>query len=418
MESETSVMNLFLSAIKSPAVIVGALGYFVDIYDLVLFSIVRTKSLLGIGLTEEQTLESGVLLINFQMAGMLLGGLLWGILGDKKGRVSVLYGSIFLYSTANLLNAFVTNVEQYAALRFLAGIGLAGELGAAITLVSEVLTKEARGYGTTIVASVGVCGAMLAAVVGERLGWQMAYALGGILGFCLLIARIKTVDSGMFAKAKSTVGIRHGDFQMLFSPPARLVRYLACIAIGVPIWFTIGILITFAPELSRAMGLGHLEITGGHAIFYCYLGLAVGDLSSGLLSQWRKSRIRVTRDFLLLTGVGIFLYTFLSKAFPSAWVFYGVCGFLGVATGYWAMLVTISAEQFGTNLRATVATTVPNFVRGSVVPLTLSFLYLSKTFGLVTAAVSVGFLTIALALFSLRFLRETYGVDLDYYETS
>lgn len=398
--------------ILNSAVVVGALGYFVDIYDLVLFSIVRVASLKSMGVAEDKLLDVGVYLINMQMIGMLVGGLIWGVLGDKKGRISVLFGSIFLYSVANIANAFVTDVNTYAILRFIAGIGLAGELGAAITLVSEVMSKETRGYGTTVVAAVGICGAVAAALVGDSFSWQTAYLIGGGLGILLLITRIRIHESGMFSTTKKS-NVRKGDLLMLFETRERIFRYIRCILIGIPIWFVIGILITFSPELSRELGTTG-PVSAGQSILFCYIGLALGDVGSGLISQYFKNRRRIVAGFLAVTGIFILVYAFARGLSPE--MFYGVCFFLGIGTGYWAMFVTIASEQFGTNLRATVTTTVPNFVRGSVVPLTLAFRSLAPTTGLISGALIVGTICMASAFLALIGIQETFGKDLNFLE--
>lgn len=389
----------------------GALGYFVDIYDLLLFSIVRIPSLQGIGVAPADLLGTGVLLLNAQMAGLLVGGLLWGVLGDKRGRVSVLFGSIALYSVANLANAFVTDVGTYAALRFLAGVGLAGELGAAITLVSEVMTKEHRGYGTAIVAGVGILGAVAAGAVGAVLPWQQAYLVGGVLGLGLLVLRYKLRESGMYASTARAEDVRRGDLRLLFGSRRRAMTYARCILIGVPLWFVIGILITFSPELSRDLGVTG-PIAAGTAVAVSYAGLSLGDVGSGFLSQRVRSRWWVLLGFTALMAALVFAYFLARGVSPGA--FYALCFALGVGAGYWAVFVTNAAEQFGTNLRATVATTVPNFVRGSVVPLTLAFQALAASLGLARAALAVGAATFLLALWALRGLDETYGKDLDY----
>ena len=398
-------------------VVVGALGYFVDIYDLVLFSIVRVQSLKALGIEGDELLHQGVRLINMQMGGMLVGGLFWGILGDKKGRISVLFGSIFLYSAANIANAFVTTVDQYAWLRFIAGVGLAGELGAAITLVSETLSKENRGYGTTLIASVGICGAILAGVIGEYLDWKIAYIIGGVLGLALLLLRIKMSESHMFSGLSDKQEIKRGDIKMLFTKRERLIKFCLCILIGVPVWFVIGILVTFSPELSRQLNVSG-TITGGWAILCTYAGLAIGDLSSGLLSQWVGSRRRIVGLYLMITGFLIAVYGQLDGVTP--FTFYSICFLLGVGTGYWALFVTIAAEQFGTNLRSTIATSAPNFVRGSVVPLTESFRAIASlslfSGGLIRSAMIVGFASVVIALLALWKMPETYGKDLDYFE--
>lgn len=393
-------------------VVVSALGYFVDIYDLLLFGIVRVASLKSLNVAESELLSKGVFLINAQMLGMLLGGILWGIVGDKKGRLSVLFGSIFLYSAANIANAFVNSVEAYAVLRFLAGVGLAGELGAAITLVSETMSKETRGYGTAIVASVGILGAVAAALVGDLFTWQTAYIIGGLMGLCLLVLRISMFESGMFQTLRKS-HVPKGDLRMLLWPLPRLMRYLRCILIGIPVWFVVGILMIFSPELSKALGVIG-PVAAGKSIMYGYAGLAVGDFVSGFMSQWLKSRKKVVALFLLITTILIFAYIFAPTISNST--FYGLCVFLGFGVGYWAVFVTIAAEQFGTNLRATATTTTPNFVRGSAVLVTSAFQALSPSLGLLNSALWVGLGTLAIAGVALYFMDESFGKDLDYHE--
>lgn len=394
------------------SIIVAALGYFVDIYDLILFSIVRIKSLKSIGVGEADLLSTGVLLLNMQMAGMLLGGILWGILGDKKGRLSVLFGSIFMYSAANIANGFVQSVEMYAALRFIAGIGLAGELGAGITLVSEVMPKETRGYGTMIVATIGILGAIVAALVGDFFDWRTAYFVGGGLGVLLLFLRISVYESGMFSDIKHK-HVKRGSFSTIFKSLPSALKYLACILIGVPIWYVIGILITFSPEFGKALGL--LEIPDpGKAVMFAYIGLALGDFTSGFLAQFYRSRKKIALTFILFTAV--FITVYLLNHGAALGIFYATCLGLGFGAGYWAVFVTIASEQFGTNIRSTVTTTVPNFVRGAVVPLTFSFQQLKPHFGIIGSAASVGAVCVLIALVSLGFLHETHGKDLNYCE--
>jgi predicted MFS family arabinose efflux permease len=390
----------------------AALGYFVDIYDLVLFSIVRVKSLESLGVPHAELLDRGVLLLNVQMGGMLVGGVLWGTLGDRRGRMSVLFGSIFLYSMANLLNGFVQGMNGYLALRLLAGIGLAGELGAGITLLSEIMGREARGYGAALVAMIGVLGGAFAAVVGEAFAWRTAYFIGGGLGLALLLLRIGVRESGMFESAKKQ-GVRRGDVLMLFSCPRRAKRFFTLVLLGVPIWYVSGILLTFAPEIGSALGMS-APPDAGRAILCSYLGVAFGDLASGTLSQIWKSRRRAVFAFLALTVLTTAAYFLLGPR--SRAVFYGVCVALGVSTGYWALFVTMASEQFGTNLRATATTCAPNFVRGSVVPLTLTFQLLRGSLGVALAAITVGVVALVFAAIAASGLEETYGRDLDFVE--
>lgn len=395
-------------------IIVAALGYFVDIYDLILFSVIRIKSLKGLGVAEGDLLDVGTMLINSQMFGMLIGGILWGVLGDKKGRLSVLFGSILLYSAANLANGFATTVEQYAIIRFIAGIGLAGELGAGITLVTETMSKENRGYGTMIVAGVGLMGAVAAAIVGENYAWETSYIIGGIMGLLLLGMRVGLAESGMFKNLKND-GVSRGNIFMLFSDGKRFKKYLSCILIGIPLWFVVGVLVTFSPEFGKELNATE-PLSAGTGIMYCYIGIAIGDIVAGFLSQMWRSRKKVMLVFLLLTGLSIVVY--LNAEGMNSQQFIWLVLFLGFSSGYWATFVTIASEQFGTNLRATVTTTVPNFVRGSLVLATLSFTALKGSLGIINSALVVGFVSLAIALIALYQLKETFGKDLDYLEIS
>lgn len=394
-------------------VLVAALGYFVDIYDLILFSIVRVASLKSLGVPDGEMLDTGVLLLNMQMGGMLLGGILWGVLGDKRGRISVLFGSIFLYSIANILNGFVTGIEQYTVLRFIAGIGLAGELGAGITLVSEVMPKTKRGYGTMVVASIGVMGAVAAALIVELTEWRTSYFIGGGMGLAILILRFGVYESGMYNSIKEAKHVGKGEFIKLFTDKGRFLKYIYCILIGLPLWFVVGILITFSPEFGKAFGITE-PISAGKSIMFCYIGLVFGDIFSGTLSQILKSRKKVLYIFLAATLACICVYLFLNST--STFYFYSVCILMGIAVGYWVIFVTNSSEQFGTNLRSTVTTTVPNFIRGSVIPLTLLFQALKPLMGIKYAAFAIGIVTIFIAIWATSKLEETYGKDLDYTE--
>ena len=414
-----SAVPIPLSSFRSvlvPAVIVGALGYFVDIYDLILFSIVRVPSLKDLGLTGTELTDKGLFLINMQMVGMLLGGILWGVLGDRRGRVVLLFGSICLYSIANIANGLVQSVEAYAVWRFIAGVGLAGELGGSITLVAEVLSKESRGYGTMVVSTVGVFGAVVAALIAARFHWRTCYFIGGGLGFALLLLRFGVLESGMFRKVQAGPGdgLARGDFFSLFTNGRRFLKYLCCILIGLPTWYVVGVLVTFSPEFARALQVTG-EIDAGTAVMLCYLGLTAGDLLSGSSSQWFRSRRKIVAAFLIAALVCVGVYFRAAGASPRG--FYTIIFFLGLTMGYWAVFVTIGAEQFGTNLRATVATTVPNFARGSLPLITISFAAAKGTsLGLLGGGLLVGVICLGIALVALTGLEETYGKDLDFVE--
>lgn len=410
MENET------ISAKAKMLIAVAALGYFVDVYDLILFSVVRNPSLMSLGLKGDDLLNQGLNLMNVQMGGMLLGGILWGIYGDKKGRKSVLFGSILLYSAANALNGLVTDLNTYAFLRFIAGIGLAGELGAGITLVNETLPPSKRGIGTLIIAGVGAAGAVFAPIIAglspDPEWWRSCYFIGGGMGLALLLLRLGTFESSMYTEMDDKV--ERGNFFQLFSNGATFKKYLYCILMGLPIWYIIGILVFSAPEISKLIGIDG-KISGGDAIMFCYLGLALGDFASGALSQWLKSRGKAVLTYLFI-AVGICVYYLFGMSNITTTHAYVMITLLGFFGGYWAVFLTFSSEQFGTNVRMTVTTTVPNFVRGALIPISLLFKFLIPSVGLIHAAAYVGVLCFTLAIYSVIQLKETFGKSLDYTE--
>jgi MFS transporter, putative metabolite:H+ symporter len=399
----------------SLAVLVGALGYFVDIYDLILFSMVRTRSLADLGLDPDQVRDQGIFLLNMQLGGLLIGGIVWGVIGDKRGRLSVLFGSITMYSVANIANGFVHGVDSYAVCRLIAGIGLAGELGAGVTLVSELMSKQKRGLGAMIVAAPGITGGLLAGWIGGAFGaglpWRTAYFIGGGLGIALLVLRIGVAESGMFRTTLSKA-VERGNFFKLFARK-RVGQYLAIIAVGVPIWYAIGVLYTFSNNLGTELGLAEPPNVA-RVLFFDYGGATIGGILSGLLSQRLQSRRRAMAIFLGLLAASVAAY-FLVGGLSST-LFYALCGLGGIATGYWVVFMSTAAELFGTNLRATVAITVPNFVRGSAVLATFGFKYLTPPLGLVGAALAVGVVAFAIGVIGLVSVRETFHADLDFHE--
>ncbi len=408
-----------IAALLHPAVIVGALGYFVDIYDLVLFGVVRVSSLKDLGLSGDRLAIDGAWLINWQMGGMLLGGLLWGLLGDRFGRLKVLFGSIVLYSLANIANAFVHDLTTYTVCRFIAGIGLAGELGGSITLVAEILPRGLRGYGTMMVSAVGVLGAVVAGLAAIYYPvWRHLYIAGGFLGFLLLFLRVLVRESGMY---QNMAGIHPPTFASqlgLLAAPHRLGRYLCCILIGLPCWYVIGLLVVFSPEFGKAMD-ATAPIVAGTALAWTYGGICVGDLASNLLCQVAKARKSILLGFIIAALV--LSATFLLLRQPTPFLLYAVVFILGISVGYWSIFVTIAAEHFGTNMRATVATTVPNFTRGAVIPITSLFLLFKGNpqvpwLSSISSALLVGGICFALAFIGIFGLRETFQDDLDYLE--
>ena len=429
IENHTQHSNRKIMAI----VVVAALGYFVDIYDLVLFGVIKAESLkeIMIGTSPALQAATGKFLFNMQMIGMLIGGVIWGVLGDKRGRLQVLFGSILLYSLANIANAFVSDISTYAVIRIIAGIGLAGELGAGITLVSEMMSKEKRGYGTMIIVTFGALGAVFASLVGSKgdyfsqiifnltnfqlASWQVAYIIGGLMGFTLLFLRIGTIEPHYFKAIKSKNEIKKGSFKLIFSSKPNRIKYLHCILIGIPIWFIIGLIIMNSKDdFGPWVGLKNIE--NGTAVMYAYIGLSFGDLISGLLSQVLKSRKKVVFLYLCFTAILTLVFLFFGKGM-TATTYYFFCFLLGTGTGYWAIFVTIAAEQFGTNIRSTAANTIPNFVRGSVNVIMLLFsLLLASQLSVGISAFFIGAFFIGLAFYSLSQLKETFGKELDYIE--
>lgn len=409
MESGTLEKPTLLNRV----VVVSALGYFVDIYDLILFSIVRKKSLVDIGIAESDILSVGFRLIDLQMIGMLVGGVIWGVLGDKRGRVSVLYGSILLYSLANLANAFVYDATTYGVLRFIAGVGLAGELGAAITLVSEVLGKELRSAAAGVVAGFGLLGSVAAGIIGEYLSWRWAYGIGGVLGLLLLFVRMQTGESKIFAKIVASGQSSRGSFFSFFTDRDLFKRYVSCIGLGIPVWLVVGIFATLAPDLAKARGI-EFPVHASTAVMLVYIGLAIGDLTSGALTHYAGSRKKVIGGFMLAALVLSVMH--LTVGAYSQFLFYATLTLLGVAIGYWALFVLTTAENFGTNLRATATTTVPNFVRGSLVPLNFIVSTFAASGQIMKGAWLAFVVAFACSFAALFALRETHGADLDFVE--
>ena len=397
-------------------VLVAALGYFVDVYDLLLFTIVRQPSVLAVGSTLDTIIVDSAHIINWQMSGLLIGGILWGIIGDKKGRLKVLFGSILLYSVANILTSFVQNVDQYAYCRFIGGIGLAGELGAGITLVSEMLPKNKRGLGTSMVAGIGLFGAVFAYFTFQYTkDWRLCYQIGGGLGVFLLILRVRVAESFMFESAKLE-NIQKGNFLMFFNNRKRFSKYIKAILIGLPTWFVIGVLVNYSNKFATA-NYGENLIDSGRSVMFAYIGIATGDLVIGYVSQYFKSRKKALLVFYILNTLGMVL--FFSALNNSDDRMYAICGFLGFSTGYWAIFNQMAAEQFGTNLRATAATTIPNMVRGALPLINLLFLdILQKSLGwtIIQSGILTGVIVMSITLIAFVFTEETFHKDLDYLE--
>jgi MFS family permease len=402
--------------ILSLPVFVAALGYFVDVYDLLLFTIVRQPSVMAVGSTDETIIVDSAHIINWQMSGLLIGGILWGVIGDKKGRLKVLFGSILLYSVANILTSFVQNVDQYAYCRFIGGIGLAGELGAGITLVSEMLPKNKRGIGTSMVAGIGLSGAVFAYFTFQYTkDWRLCYQIGGVLGLFLLILRIRVSESFMFESAK-VANVVKGNFLQFFNNKKRLSKYIKAILIGLPTWFVIGVLVNYSNKFATGL-YGDNLIDSGRSVMFAYVGIAIGDLVIGYVSQYFKSRKKALLIFYSLNTLAMIL--FFSALNSNDDRMYAICGLLGFSTGYWAIFNTMAAEQFGTNLRATAATTIPNMVRGALPLINFLFLdILQKQLGwtIIQSGILTGAIVMTVTMIAFVYTEETYHKDLDYLE--
>ncbi|MET0394430.1 MAG: MFS transporter [Chitinophagaceae bacterium] len=405
------------NSILSLPVIVGALGFFVDIYDLLLFSVVRKKSFAELGVAPDRMKDIGENIISWQMIGLVVGGILWGILGDKKGRKSVLFGSILLYSAATIANGFVKDIDQYTWLRFIAGLGIAGELGASITLTSETLPKEKRGIAATIIATSGVLGMIAAYFVYDLSGenWRLCYFIGGGMGIALLFLRVGVLESRMYDSVKHA-NVQMGDFLMMFNNRERFVRYMRAIFIGLPVWYVIGVLISFSDEFAR-----EFKITGfdqPKALMLQYAALAFGDLGAGIFSNVIRSRKKTLLIYYGILAVFIVLF-FALRGGGSATNMYLLCMGLGFGSGISVIYITMSAEQFGTNLRATAAISIPNLVRGFLPLILLLFQFLrSKTVlnDYVTAAWITGAVVVVIGFVSVLYTKETFGKEMDFVE--
>ena len=398
--------------IFSLPVVVGALGFFVDVYDLLLFGIIRKPSLQALGLDQDQLLSQGENILSIQMTGLLVGGILWGVLGDRKGRLSVLFGSILLYSLANIVNGFVQTIPQYIALRFIAGIGLAGELGAGITLASELLPKEKRGIAASMIAGFGIFGAVTAFFVSQVFDWRACYFIGGGMGLLLLILRISVSESQIFSNIKSEP-VKRGNFFMLFANKDRARRYIFCILIGTPAWYVIGVLVTFSDKFGEAFGIKGID--PGKSIMFLYLAIAFGDITVGWLSNWLRSRKKALFIFFGITCLFILLFFLQNHGTPTTMYF--ICAGLGYGTGFTVVYITMSAEQFGTNLRATAAVSIPNMVRGMLPLIILLFKGLrSWTGSYVTGGWITGIILMTISIFAAFQIRESFGKDLNFLE--
>jgi len=400
------------NSIFNITVLVAALGYFVDIYDLLLFNIVRVDSLKDLGLDKAMIKSEGEFIISIQMVGLLIGGIIWGVMGDKKGRLSVLFGSIILYSVANILNGFVQTTNQYALVRFVAGVGLAGELGAGITLVTELISKEKRGMSTSLVAGLGLTGAVAAYFISLNFNWRICYFIGGGLGFCLLLLRISVFESGMFNQVKLQQ-VSRGNFFMFFTNRQRFKKYMLAILIGLPTWYVIGILIAFSNNFASELGITE-EVLPKKSTMLAYVSISAADLLVGFVSQWLRSRKKALYIFYIFTAIAIIFY--FTQNNGTAAGMYVICAALGFATGFWAIFVTMAAEQFGTNLRATAATTVPNMVRGALPLMLLLFNGLQNVTDYVTAGWITGIIIMVISGTAVYFTEETFGKDLNYVE--
>lgn len=396
--------------VLNATVIVTALGYFIDLFDYYVFLVTRQKVLTDFGFSGSQLMETGLYMVNLQFAGLLVGGVIFGVLGDKIGRKQSLLGSILLYSIATLASGMTHNIDVFAALRFIAGIGIAGEVGVGVTMVSETMDKNRRGLGVTAFIGVGLLGVVAAALMSELLHWRTCYIIGGLAGLLLLVTRIWVMEPQMFTDLNKSV--KRGSFRVLFASPDGVRRYVLCILLAVPVFFGVSIIATLSPELSIALGASP-PASVSTTMIIAYTMMVIGEIVIGLLSQRLKSRKKVIALFLVL--MAITLGVGFHNGALDATGYYILAGVVGFFMGYWVNFIALSAEQFGTNVRSLAANTIPNFTRGTTIAINMAFLAL-KDDGVVYAASIVGFTVIVIALLALWKLPETFGKDLDYTE--
>jgi MFS family permease len=393
-------------------IIVSALGFFVDLYDIMALAAIGENSLKDIGVSENAIKGNLNYLQSMQMFGMLIGGFLWGIVGDKYGRLKVLFGSIILYSAFTLLNAFVTNTGQYVACRFLAGLGLAGELGAGITLVSEQMKKEKRGLGPAIIAGFGVLGAIVAVIVGKNYDWKTVYIVGGVLGFLLLILRFGVVESGLFKMAKLAKASK-GNFLIILRNKNYLKKFICILLVGIPGWFVNGVMMQFSNYISKSMGMDPIPDKGKVIIFF-FVALSLGDVLGGLVSQWLKSRKKSI--YIFLFAHLLMLLLFFTVARTSVQLYYAIFAGLGLTVGFVIQLFTLAAENFGTNIRTLVTSSGLNLVRGWVIPLGALFAWMNGPLHIIEwkSVAIIAFSVALVSLLALTQLDETFHNDLEF----
>jgi MFS family permease len=391
---------------------VAALGYFVDLYDMLIFSSERVEALGSIGVAKQKMGEVGLMLQNYQMLGLVIGGFLFGILADKFGRLRVLFASILLYSVANIGNAFVTNVPAFAVARLIAGIGLAGELGVALSWISESLKPQQRTIATTIVSAFGLLGGVVAAIMATHFHWQTSYMIGGIMGLVLLAFRVSLNESKLFEQTRQSSAKKGNLFQLL-SNKKQLKKFVLCVLSGAPAFVLLSIYVTLAPEFGAAFGITE-QISVAHGIMVFLIVFAMSDVACGLLSKIMRKRKTPLLIFACLQILSIGYYLLVPPQTVEA--FYFRCMLLGFSAGYWGILITNSLEQFGTNIRATVATSTPSLIRGMTIPASIFFTVVSKQTSLVTAGAIVGFSLVAISIVSILLLDDKFENDLNFME--
>jgi hypothetical protein len=247
----------------------------------------------------------------------------------------------------------------------------------------------------------------------ELFDWRTCYYIGGALGLTLLLLRMQVKESVLFKQVKQA-GVKRGDFLMFFNNKERALLYLRCIMIGIPAWYIIGVLVTFSDQFGKEFGIEGID--PGKAIMYQYMAIAFGDLTAGLLSKLLNSRKKALFVFYGITTLFLGLY-FGLRGGGSAQNMYWLCAGLGFGTGFSVIYITMSAEQFGTNLRATAAVTIPNMVRGALPLIIILFKGMRNWTGsYVTGAVLTGALLMLIAVYAAIGIRETYNKELDFVE--
>jgi MFS transporter, putative metabolite:H+ symporter len=381
-------------------------GYFIDIFDLVLFSTLRISSFEELKITDPTYWT--VVFFNLQMTGILVGGIFWGKMADIKGRSWSFMGTILVFSIANIINGLTSSLTVYGICRFIAGFGLAGEMGSGIALICEKVPDEKRSLYLGFVSSLGCIGAVLSGWLGDIVYWRYLFIGSGFAGILLTLLRKNLLEPDLFRKT-ATLNIPRGQWKTLFQSPPDLIRFILLIFLGIPMWYIIGILWSFSTEMTSTIGLN--IFTSGQAILWGYVGVWMGDMLMPFVSQFLKSRIFTIQICLIMMLLGvIYLFQFQPHSLLS---FQLTHIFLGFTIGYWAVYATLCGESFGTNIRALTSTSLPSLIRFSSIPMMIIYQY-GRDENELNIALGMGLTVLCISMITTYFIKDTFQKDIDF----